>query len=84
MKDDYSDLINMLILLNSKISILKNKYGNLDLDGIKFYELDNDINIIERLVSDISFKKDNIIIQKFDEYVSAFYETEMEQKKVVE
>lgn len=83
MKDDYSDLMNMLILLNSKISILKNKYGNLDLDEIKFYELDNDINIIERLISDISFKKDKIIIQKFDEYVSAFYEDEMEQKKVV-
>lgn len=82
MNNDYFDFLKLIYLLHAITSILKNKYGELDVDEIKIYELDADINKIERLVDGISFKKHKIIEQMLDEYVKAYEQEFQEQAKV--
>lgn len=83
MKNDYSDFIKLLVLLNAKVSIVKEKYNDLNIDDIKLYELESDINAIERLLDGVAYKKEKIAEKLLDEYVKT-YEQEFEnQEKVI-
>ena len=83
MKNDYSDFIKLLVLLNAKVSIVKEKYNDLNIDDIKLYELESDINAIERLLDGVAYKKEKIAEKLLDEYVTT-YEQEFEnQEKVI-
>ena len=84
MNADYYDMLKLLYLAHTMISIVANKYKNLSVDEIKVYELDADINKIESLIGGISFKKDKIIEQMFDEYVKEYEQEYLEQAKVIE
>ena len=69
--------------MNAKVSIVKEKYNDLNIDDIKLYELESDINAIERLLDGVAYKKEKIAEKLLDEYVKT-YEQEFEnQEKVI-
>lgn len=76
MKKDYSDLLKLIRLLKARAFILESKYSDLSLDKIKVYELEKDIDAVERLSSAISFKADNIVGEMMDKYIDEYYEQE--------
>lgn len=86
MKKDYSTLLTLLTLLKTNVFIVESKYSDLSFDKIKLYELEKDIDIIERLTSAISFKAEKIIDEMVEQYVNEYYEQEslkFEQEKVI-
>lgn len=83
MKNDYSDFIKLLVLLNAKVSIVKEKYNDLDVGDIKLYELESDINAIERLIDGVAYKKEKIAEIMFDEYVKEYEQEFKNQEKVI-
>lgn len=83
MKNDYSDFIKLLVLLNAKVSIVKEKYNDLDVGDIKLYELESDINAIERLIDGVAYKKEKIAEIMLDEYVKEYEQEFKNQEKVI-
>lgn len=82
MNADYLDFLKLIVLLNAKVRMVKDKYTGLNEDEIKVYELNSDISMIESLIDCISFKKHEIVEQMFDEYVMAYEQEFQEQAKV--
>lgn len=87
MKKDYSDLLRLLRFLKAKVFVVESKYSDLNLDEIKVYDFEKDIDTIEKLISGISFKKEKIVDEMLEKYFQEYYEQEslkFQQEKVVE
>ena len=84
MNEDYIDFLKLVYLLHAKLSVIKNRYGESDIDKIKVYRINDDIKMIEELVKCISFKKDKIVEHLFDEYVKEYEQEFLNQSKVNE
>ena len=83
MKRDYLDFVQLLILLNARVSIVKDRYKDLNADEIKLCELESDIKAIERLIDGVSYKKEKIAEKLLDEYVKAYEQEFWNQEKVI-
>lgn len=83
MKKDYLDFVQLLVLLNARVTIVKDRYNDLNVGDIKLCELESDINAIERLIDGVAYKKEKIVEKVLDEYIKANEQAFWNQEKVI-